>query len=314
MSFLNAFILTLILIFSSWIYMKMATKFGIIDKPNDRSSHSNPTIRGGGIIFVIAIVLFFFLNNFEYPFFFGGLLLIAIVSFLDDMYTLSSLLRLIVQLIAVSFTIYNVIFLDEALIIFLVTLVFATGLLNIYNFMDGVNGITGLYSIAVLLPLLYLNYLNPFVNHQLLILCLIALIIFGFYNFRKSAKCFAGDVGSISIGLTLIFCVALLIEKEYNFGYILFFLIYLIDGGITILERLVRRENIFSPHRNHLYQVLVDRKRYSHLKVSLGYSFVQLLISALIIWKQDWYVLLGIIAIPSIYYISLKRKVLKIPA
>jgi len=113
---LSTWILALVLVFCLWAYMKIAVRFGIIDKPNDRSSHTNPTIRGGGIIFTIAIILFFTFYGFKYPFFFIGLMLVAGISFLDDMYTLSSIYRLGIQFIAVALTLYNIVFWDETLL------------------------------------------------------------------------------------------------------------------------------------------------------------------------------------------------------
>ena len=94
-------IIFIILAIASFVYLKLAVKFKIIDKPNERSSHKKITVRGGGIIFPIATLLFFFLNDFQYPFFVLGVFFIAIVSFLDDIYTLSSKIRFPFQFLAV---------------------------------------------------------------------------------------------------------------------------------------------------------------------------------------------------------------------
>ena len=98
--------ITYILIFTilaivSFIYLKLAIKFKIIDKPNERSSHTKITVRGGGIIFPIAILLFFIFNDYQYPYFVLGVFLISVVSFLDDIYTLSARIRFPFQIFAV---------------------------------------------------------------------------------------------------------------------------------------------------------------------------------------------------------------------
>lgn len=83
------------------IYFKIADKFNIIDKPNERSSHTQITLRGGGVIFYFGALLFFLISDFQYPYFILGLSLMALVSFLDDVFTLSNKIRLLVHLISV---------------------------------------------------------------------------------------------------------------------------------------------------------------------------------------------------------------------
>ena len=91
-------VLTILILF----YFRLAVQFKIIDRPNQRSSHSRITIRGGGIIFPIALLLQALFSRFEYPLFTSGLLLISTVSFYDDMRPLSNKIRLLIHLIAVS--------------------------------------------------------------------------------------------------------------------------------------------------------------------------------------------------------------------
>lgn len=302
----------LVLVFIMMIYMYLASKYNIVDIPNHRSSHTKSTIRGGGIIFVASIVLFFLLYQFQYPYFFSGLILIATISFLDDIYSLSSRLRFTFQLLTVILMIYEVTHFNINLLFLFLLIIIITGLLNIYNFMDGINGITGLYSLSIVLPLIYLNeYYFLFVNKNLLILTFFSLIIFGYYNFRKKAKCFAGDVGSISIGLILFFCLGLLIYKQQNWYYAFFVLVYAIDGGFTIVERLFKKQNIFLPHRNHLYQKLVDNPRYTHLKVAIFYGIMQSIVCWGLIFSLKYnvpYLILFFGVILSIGYLYLKKR------
>ena len=137
----------LILILLSYVYIRIADRFNIIDKPNHRSSHKNITLRGGGVLFFFALLLFFINSNFQYPFLILGVSLIAIVSFIDDIISLDSKIRLLFQIIALILMLIQLFSPvdDWGLIILFVTV--GVGFVNIYNFMDGINGISGLYSL-----------------------------------------------------------------------------------------------------------------------------------------------------------------------
>jgi len=236
-------IVTVILIISSVLYLKVADKFNIIDKPNQRSSHTIPVIRGGGVLFVLAIVIFYIIHQ-QYLYFFLGTLLIATVSFVDDLKTLSSRIRLPFQLIAIWLLLFQVYGLNiSCLMIFLMSVV-GLGCINFYNFMDGINGITGLFSFVVLFSLYYINLNTQILNPDLYCYQFIGITVFGFYNFRKKARFFAGDIGSIL---------------------------------------LILKENVGQPHRHHLYQKLVDVKRFSHLKVAILYCLLQLIINIVVV-------------------------------
>jgi UDP-N-acetylmuramyl pentapeptide phosphotransferase/UDP-N-acetylglucosamine-1-phosphate transferase len=265
----------------SFIYLKLAIKYKIIDKPNERSSHTKITVRGGGILFTIAILLFFIFNNFQYPYFFAGTLLIAIVSFLDDIYTLSAKIRFPFQVVAALLVLYQLDIPIEALS--LVYLIIGIGVINLFNFMDGINGITGFYAISVLSIFYCINIKEQILDQNLIIYSLISLIIFGFYNFRKKALFFAGDIGSVTIGI-LIFFIALYFAIELKSPIIILaIIVYGADGANTLLYRkLYTNESVFEPHRYHIYQKLVDVKKMSHLKVSLIYAIIQLLINVVL--------------------------------
>jgi UDP-N-acetylmuramyl pentapeptide phosphotransferase/UDP-N-acetylglucosamine-1-phosphate transferase len=270
----------LILAVSSFIYLKLADKFNIIDKPNQRSSHTKVTIRGGGILFTIAAILFSVWNNFRFPYFTIGLSLIAIVSFIDDNITLSSAIRFPFQIIAISLLLYEIDLLLNTNVFWVIWLfISAVGFINFFNFMDGINGITGLYSIAVLIGAYFLNLNIGAVDSNLIIYSLLALVVFGFYNFRKKALFFAGDIGSISIALVIIFIIFSLIKVSEAPVILLLIMVYSADALMTIFYRkIILKEKITDPHRHHLYQKLVDVKQMSHLKVASLYAFVQLLL------------------------------------
>jgi UDP-N-acetylmuramyl pentapeptide phosphotransferase/UDP-N-acetylglucosamine-1-phosphate transferase len=265
------------------LYLYVADRFNIIDKPNSRSSHSQVTIRGGGILFPVVLFAWFFFNGFSYPFFFSGLLLVSLISFLDDIYQLSSRLRFLVQTISVSLLFLQFDPSNYPIWALLISGILALGILNVYNFMDGINGITAGYSLAVLSGLwLVNNYHLEFVQNELIYFIAIAILIFSFFNFRKKAVCFAGDIGSVSIAFILIFLLILLIQESHNLLYLLFLSVYGVDGLLTIVYRISLKQNIFKPHRMHIYQLLANELKLSHLFVSTIYAVTQLLICFLV--------------------------------
>ena len=289
------YVITIILLFALLIfYFKIADKYNIIDKPNHRSAHSEITLRGGGVIFPIAFLLYavsyFFRENSilspqNYLIFGIGLLAICTISFIDDILDLSSKIRLVFHFLSVSLLLYFINVL-QLLPIWAIPILYILiiGILNAYNFMDGINGITGLYSLVILGSLLYVNqYVIEFTDINFIIYPLIACLVFLFFNFRKKAKCFMGDVGSMGIAFWIIALIGLLILKTENFKYLFFLTIYGVDVVFTILERLKLKENIFEAHRRHLYQLFANEKKVSHLIISSFYAMIQLLINVFLI-------------------------------
>jgi UDP-N-acetylmuramyl pentapeptide phosphotransferase/UDP-N-acetylglucosamine-1-phosphate transferase len=288
------FAVFLVLFVLELLYFRIADKFNIIDKPNHRSSHTQITLRGGGIVFPIAFLLFLgshifnensIINLQNYLIFGIGLLAICVISFMDDVLDLSSKIRLVFHFISVTLLLY---FINafQLLPIWAIPILFIMiiGILNAYNFMDGINGITGLYSMVILGSLLYVNqYVMEFTDINFIIYPLIACLVFLFFNFRKKAKCFMGDVGSMGIVFWIIALIGLLILKTENFKYLFFLTIYGVDVVFTILERLKLKENIFEAHRRHLYQLFANEKKVSHLIISSFYAMIQLLINVFLI-------------------------------
>ena len=280
----------LVLILTSYAYLKLATRFKIIDKPNQRSSHTKITIRGGGIIFPISVLLFFFLNDYQYPFFVLGVFLISVVSFLDDIYTLSSKIRFPFQFIAVFLILYQISFPFTPIYLFAFYLIFGIGTVNMFNFMDGVNGITGIYSLVVLSGLFFINLNEHLINNDLIIYSSLSLLVFGYYNFRKKALFFAGDIGSIVIGMIVFFIGFLFAFKLSSPLILLLIIVYGADAGNTLLYRfLFTKESVLEPHRHHIYQKLVDIYKIPHLKISAIYGVVQLIVNWIVLktYKLD---------------------------
>lgn len=308
------FIITLLLFLSMFAYFKVADHFNIIDKPNERSSHSVITIRGGGIIVPVGIILYAVLfREVSYPLLFG-ILAISLVSFLDDVYSLPNRLRILVHLIAVTALMFEVnAFEGWPLWLIPLMYIFIIGTINAYNFMDGINGITGLYSLITLASLWHVNRIWAFANEDFIIVGMLACGVFLFFNFRKRAKCFAGDVGSVSIGFWIIALILMLVITTGDLRYILFLSVYGVDAIFTIIHRLILRQNIFEAHRLHFYQILVNENKMSHLTVSTIYAVTQLLINMIIIYSDfNLYITLLILGVPLAgIYIGLKEKLRK---
>ena len=266
------------------LYFKIADHFSIIDKPNERSSHKKITLRGGGIIFYFGAILFFLLNDFQYPFFVAGLTLIAAISFADDISPLSSKLRLPIHFTAMALMFYEWGLFSQPWYYIAIGFIFSVGIINAYNFMDGINGITGAYSISVLLALLFVNLkIDHFIDNELIYFSLIAVMVFNYFNFRKKARCFAGDVGSVTIAFLLVFLLGKLIIQTGHFSYIFFLSVYGVDSVLTIIHRIKLKENIFEAHRKHAYQIMANELKIPHLFVSLFYGILQLIISTITI-------------------------------
>ncbi|MFA6275867.1 MAG: glycosyltransferase family 4 protein [Pedobacter sp.] len=266
------------------IYFKIATKYNIIDKPNARSSHTLVTVRGGGIIFPIAAFLHYFCFGSTHPWFLAGLLLISIVSFIDDITELNGQIRLVFQFIAMTMLLLDFSLFDFPFYVYLPVLILGVATINAWNFMDGINGITGGYSLLTLATIIYLrDQVLGFASTGFTVAIALALLVFIFYNFRTQARCFAGDVGSVSIAFIIVALMIKLVKTTENPNYILFILIYGLDSATTVFFRVLRKESILEPHRSHLYQYLANEKGMPHNTVAMIYILIQLVINILVI-------------------------------
>lgn len=308
---LNNLVVSVILIAVLLIYFKIAVKYKIIDKPNQRSSHIKPTIRGGGIIFPITVIFFGLLNGFELPYFIIAVVLSGIISFIDDVMDLPSGLRFGIHILAAVLLLYEANILSIPVVLMICAFIFVVGVMNAFNFMDGINGITGFYSLAIVVPLMLTE--SDALIFKLESLILLALLIFLFFNARKKAVCFAGDVGSVTIAVIICFLITQRIIATNDYTYLAFLTLYLVDTGLTIIQRLKNRERVLEAHRKHLFQVLSNELGNSHLKVTLIYAFLQLAINLFVI-NTDIGVpgLVVLFAIAVATYIIIKIRVLKI--
>ncbi len=276
---MNYIFIFLLLFVAELAYFRVANHFNIIDKPNQRSSHTRITLRGGGVVFYIGALLYFVLQGFQYPWFFGGLTMLSLISFADDVRPQSSKLRLLVHFTAMGLMFYQWGLFELPWYFSVCALVVSTGILNAYNFMDGINGITGGYSLVVAAALLYINiYRVQFIDNELIYYVILSLLVFNYFNFRTKARCFAGDVGSISIAFILLFLLGKLIINTNDISYIVLLGVYGVDTVLTIIRRLLLKENIFEAHRKHVYQLLANEIKMPHVWVSTIYASLQALI------------------------------------
>lgn len=267
------------------LYFRIADHFNILDKPNLRSSHYKPVVRGGGIIFIFALLFWFFWFGLQWPWFLLGITAAAVISFMDDVRSQEPLTRFLVHLFAVGTIFFTVGLFDWPVWLWLLALVVSIGAMNAFNFMDGINGITGIYALVSLSTFLVINrFFFPFTSESFIVTSIIPVLVFLWFNFRKKAVCFAGDVGSVTIAFILIFLLLQLINSTGNLLWVVLFLVYGIDSVVTIILRLKRRENIFKPHRTHLYQYLCNEFGLPHRTVSMLYGLVQLLLNSVLIY------------------------------
>ena len=310
-------VIAFLLLMVELIYFKVADKFNIIDKPNERSSHKTIVLRGGGIIFTIGLWVWSIVFGFQYPWLLAGVTLAAGISFMDDIHSLPDSLRLVVQ-----FTAMFLVFQEIGLLhwdmwwIIPIALIAAVGGTNIFNFMDGVNGITAGYSLAMLIPITLVNRSIAFVEESYLIIAIIGVLVFSLFNFRPrgKAKCFAGDVGSIGMALILVFSVGRLMLATGDVTWIVLFLVYGVDGVLTICHRIMLHEKLGQAHRKHAYQLMANELKMSHVVVSLLYMAMQLVVSLGFIYLcpntvlAHWIYLVCAGAVLAIAYVLFKMK------
>lgn len=306
-------LIALLLVVLELLYFRIADRFNIIDKPNERSSHSSVVLRGGGVIFLFGAWLWSAFFGFQYPWFLAGLTLVCGISLWDDIHSLPDSVRLVAQFMAMfllfaDFGILN----GQSWWMIILALIICVGIINAYNFMDGINGITSGYSLAVLAPLMVLNHSLHFIEMSYLIVALIACLIFCFFNFRPKgkAKCFAGDVGSIGIAFIILLPLGKLILQTGDITYIILLAVYGVDTILTICHRILLHEHLGQAHRKHAFQIMANELRLPHEVVSFSYMLLQILISfgLLYISRSHWIYAVCAIGILCVAYLLFMKK------
>lgn len=290
-------------------YLKLAVKLKIFDVPHHQSSHTGVIVRGGGIIFYVAFMLWSVSNGFLW---YGGLLgltIIAAVSFVDDIRIVSPKIRLVCQFVAIVLLFYHSGLVRTAPYVVILLTIACVGMVNIYNFMDGINGMTGGYSLIVVLAMLYVDlYKVQFCDPTLLVYVMLALLVFCLFNFRRHAKCFAGDVGSLSIGFILVYLALRLALRGQSMAWMAMLLVYAVDGGLTILHRILLRENLMTPHKKHAYQIMANELKMPHLLVSGIYMALQAVCSVVfIVWPNYYTFFIEMFVLMTIYLVFMKK-------
>lgn len=316
-------IIFVILLALELVYFKIADKYNIIDKPNERSSHSTIVLRGGGIIFLLSAWVWSAIFGFQYPWFLLGLTLVAGISFIDDIHTLPDSFRLVVQFTAAGLAFYQLGMLDAEWfsqngivwggMFILLALIVYVGATNVINFMDGINGITAGYTLSVLAPL---ALVSDKADESLIMVVILSVLVFCIFNFRPKgkAKCFAGDVGSIGIAFIMLFLIGRVVITTGDLTYFIFLLVYGVDGSLTICHRIMLHENLGEAHRKHVYQLMCNEQKIGHVKVSLLYVVMQLVVSLGFIYlcpntvAAHWYYLVAAGIVFAIAYIAFKKK------
>ncbi|UKK59586.1 glycosyltransferase family 4 protein [Prevotella communis] len=331
-------IIAVILLAAELIYFRIADKCNIIDKPNERSSHSTIVLRGGGVIFAISMIVWqiWLMVQGEwcmvgkYLPFMVGLILIAGVSFWDDVKSLPDRVRLVAQFLAMGLAAWSMIQGSDLMalewywlvLIGIAALIVFVGATNIINFMDGINGITAGYALAVLEPLLMLDVrgqmedVTGFIEPSYLIVAIIGVLVFCIFNFRPKgkAKCFAGDVGSIGIAFIMLFAIGKLIVQTGDVTYLILLLVYGVDGCLTIIHRIMLHENLGEAHRKHAFQLMANELKIGHVKVTLLYMAMQLAVSLGFIYlipntvAAHWGYFVGAILVLAVAYVLFKKK------
>ena len=306
------YLIILVLLFvAELFYFRVADKCNIIDKPNQRSSHTRITLRGGGIIFYFGALAFFLTSEWAYLWFMIALTLITVISFVDDIRSTSQRLRLVFHFTAMALMFYQWGLFSLPWWTIVVALIICTGIINAYNFMDGINGITGGYSLVILVSLAYVNAeVISFTEQDFIYTMICSVLVFDFFNFRKRARCFAGDVGSVSIAFVVLFLIGSLILQTKDFSWLVLLVVYGVDSVLTIVHRLLLHENIGLPHRKHLYQIMANELKIPHVAVALTYMSVQAGVVAGYLALREYgyeYLLGSILVLGLLYFLFMKR-------
>jgi UDP-GlcNAc:undecaprenyl-phosphate GlcNAc-1-phosphate transferase len=267
------------------IYVKIALKKKIVTQII-RPKSKNRAVIGAGIIFPLSYFysLLFFETFSVYTF--STVLILMVISFIDDIKPINILVRLIAQIICVSIILFfswSNLLTSTSIVSIVVLLVLYISYINAFNFMDGINGMLSTHTIITISALIIITNISPYTNSWVLILQLFSALIFSIGNFRQKPIFISGDVGSIFLGFIIGYSILEFYLVERNPIIFLLMGVYLIDTGITMCINCINRENILKQHKEHLYEKLVFNKQISDLKVSAIYAIFQAVISIFVI-------------------------------
>ncbi len=246
----------------TWPLLVYLRRKNILDHPNERSSHKVATPRGGGVIMVpvLAMAWVFFdpLPSYHMLIVAGMALMLAVISWMDDLRGLSALLRLLAQFAVVATTLWLAPFegmvfqgLVPPLVDYALTAFLWVWFINLFNFMDGIDGLSGVEMLIIGVGILALPNM-PDLTPQAASLCGVAV---GFLVWNWSpAKIFLGDVGSAALGYMLGWLLLWLASSGLWAAALILPGYYLADATITLVKRAARGERIWHAHKEHFYQ------------------------------------------------------------
>jgi Fuc2NAc and GlcNAc transferase len=277
---------------------RMGVKRNLVDIPNDRSLHSDPTPHGAGVIIAIICLVSYLpisyiaLNTFSWGYF-AGACLVALIGFIDDIYKVGFAVRLLVHSIAAILVIVDVDTWHGVTMIgglqmgnwaYLLTFIWIVWMINAYNFMDGIDGLAGLQAVLTGASWLILGYMLQMPALYLLGGVITSASLSFLLQNWQPAKIFLGDVGATFLGYTFASLPLLarhMASRDWDLlpiAAVLFMWFFLFDATLTRLRRLVRGVNVFAPHREHLFQRLVS-SGLSHRRVTVIYGVLSGLLS-----------------------------------
>lgn len=298
-------------------YYFLAKRYKLGAEVCERSSHTQVTPTGGGIVFAVAVLawgVYKYLHGglmTEWWWMLGGTTVIAAVSLYDDIRPLPPTPRLLLQIAVVALVFKHYCYF-EALDIYILLLFCGVGCINAFNFIDGIAGMLLLMSIVVLGTLIYaFNTVQPKDADLYLTLCWtlqISLVVFACFNLPD--KIFAGDVGAMTLGLVIGYILLNLILMTGDASYSILILVVVFDTGMTTLQRLFAGYNILLPHRQSIYEVLTSNWHLPHLTVSIIYALLQLLISVLYFSlppNHRWTYIILVLALIIVAYFEIRH-------
>ena len=297
-----------IAVLSAAITFILSRHIKALDVPNERSSHTKVTPRGGGIAivvsFLVGISLIHLIGNktpIDTPYFLGFLFssfVIATLSFYDDFHVVSFRVKLSGQIISIIVGLYSGIVIDVVhlpffgevnvgILAYPLTFIWVLGLTNAYNFIDGLDGLAASTAVIAAGFFAYITFQQG--SHFIYLASLtLAAASLGFLIFNWSpARIFMGDVGSTFLGL--VFAVMAVIAARYDHSHTSLFVVplllfhFIFDTVFTFFRRLLAGEHVFTAHRSHLYQLL-NRIGYSHKRVASIYSAMAVCQGVTAVW------------------------------
>jgi UDP-N-acetylmuramyl pentapeptide phosphotransferase/UDP-N-acetylglucosamine-1-phosphate transferase len=275
-----------------WMITKWGIRFSLMDHPKARSSHHQPTPKGGGIGILAAFLFCSLYTKISYGFLFSAAG-VSLLGLYTDRFEISPQPRLIIQFIAGFITVIGIGQLnpdkisDILLIIFFTFYIVGTG--NFYNFMDGINGIAGITGIVGFGMLAFYACRYGTETSLVILAISISLACLGFLPFNvPRARVFMGDTGSILLGFVFAGIVINLTKSFLDFVCLAGFLFpFYADELTTMIIRIKDGERLSRPHRRHLYQLLANEYSIQHWKVSFGYGLFQLFIGISVLWLKS---------------------------